>query len=633
MKRVAALWLPNWSIDRILRAEPALAPWPEQAMAEPDLTDLRTVARAEKVLQCDAPRNSGWRPGARWAREEIARQVAELPRHQRPSMRLLGRSSEAAAAPFQPVTQRRSNSNDPHASPPNIAIALSAGDTAPRAGGTDGVALVTAHKVAARIEVAAASPAASALGIGSGMALTQARALVPHLVVRDADPEGDAADLHRLALLLAARWMPTVMPSDADGLFLDLTGVAHLHGGERRMAERLVRLLSRRTVAARIGVADTAGAAWALARYSGQAVTVCPPGDHAEALAPLPAQALRLPDLTLALLKRLGIATIGDVAALPRAPFARRFGVGAARRLDQALGHAAEPFDPVIPPPSIHVAQDFAEPIATAEAIEHWLGELVPCLTEALARAGQGARVLLLVAERVDGRPQCIRVGFARPNRDPAHILRLLRRRIEAIDPGYGIDALRLHVRRAEPLAPQPCDERLEERPPDLGPLIDMLANRALRVWRDMPVESDVPERSVARRAPLDPSKQRASSWRDDDVRQLDARAPDHPWHPSRPRPARLLHRPERLDHVLAELPDQPPRRFTWRGSVHVVVCADGPERITGEWWKRGSEREAVRDYFRVEVEDGRRFWLFRRGDGERGETGDLSWYLHGRFG
>ncbi len=634
MKRVAALWLANWSIDRIVRAEPALALRPKPTIAEQISTDALATAWPKNMLQCDAPRNSGWRPGARWAREEIARQVAALPHHQQPPMRSLGRSSEAAAVPFQPATGRiRPGYGDPHASLSNIATAPAIVEPACLAGGADGIALVTTHKVAARIEVAAASPAAVALGVGVGMALSQARALVPHLVVRDADPQGDASDLHRLALLLAARWTPVVMLSDADGLFLDLSGVAHLYGGERRMAERLVRLLSRRGVMARIAVADTTGAAWALARYAGQTVTVCLPGGHAQALASLPAKGLRLPDATLALFKRLGIATIGDVAALPRAPLARRFGMETARRLDQALGHAAEPLDPVIPPPSIHVAQDFAEPIATAEAIEYWLGTLVPLLAEALAQAGQGARVLLLVAERVDGRPQCIRVGFARPNRDPAHIVRLLRRRIETIDPGYGIDTLRLHVRHAGPLAPQPCDERLEDSPPDLGPLIDMLINRSLSVWRDTPVESDVPERSVAQCAPLDPPGQRAASQQDDDVRRLDVRPPDHPWHPSRPRPARLLRLPERLDHVIAELPDHPPRRFTWRGRVHIVVRADGPERIVGEWWKRVGERDAVRDYFQVEVEDGRRFWLFRRGDGERSKTGDLSWYLHGRFG
>jgi protein ImuB len=619
MRRVAALWLPNWSIDRIFRDEPALALRPEQTAAEPDLSDLRAAAQGEKVLQCDAPRNSGWRPGARWAREDVKKQIAKLPHHQKPPMRLLGRSSEASDPPFKAL-QRRSHAPLPARSAQS-----------PASIGND-IALVTTRKTAAKVEIAAASPAAQALGIVAGMALTQARAQVPHLVVRDADPQGDAAELRQLAVFLATRWTPTVSLSDADGLFLDLTGVAHLHGGERRMAEALVRLLSRRKIQTRIAVADTAGAAWALARH-GDRVHICAPRRHGEALGPLPAAVLRLPDQTLSLFRRLGIATVADVVALPRAPFTRRFGIEAATRLDQALGHAAEPLDPVVPPRSIHIAQSFAEPIATAEAIDHWLGILVPRLTEALARAGVGARILLLVADRLDGRPQVIRLGFARASRDTAHILRLIRRRIETIDPGYGIDALHLRVRLFEQLDSQPYDEGLEERAADLGPLIDMLVNRSLQVWRDMPVESDVPERSVRRCSPLPPIARCDAPLKANDVRWLDRRSTDDPWHPSRPRPARLLRHPERLDHVIAELPDQPPLRFTWRGRSLRVVRADGPERITGEWWKRTGEREAIRDYFRVEVEDGRRFWLFRRGDGERAETGDLSWYLHGRFG
>lgn len=597
-----------------MHAEPTLTPQLETARIAPDIADLRAAAESEKVLQCDAPRNTGWRPGARWAWEETAKQVAALPHHQRPPMRLLGRSSEASAPPFQ--SKFRAVRHDSHS--------LDA---------IGGIAIVTTHKVGSKVEIAAASPAARALGVTPGMALTQARAMVPQLVIRDADPDGDAADMHQLAIHLASRWTPTVARSDADGLFLDLTGVSHLHGGERRMAARLVRLLARRGFAARVAVADTTGAAWALARYSGQAISICPPGDHATMLPALPAQALRLADTTLALFRRLGIETIGDVVALPRAPFARRFGMDTARRLDQALGRVAEPLIPILPPQSVHIAQRFAEPLGSAESIEHWFDQLVPRLSEALVRAGQGVRSLLLIADRVDGQPQVIRLGFARPNRDPAHILRLLKRRIETIEPGFGIDALRLHVFRAEPLAPQPYDERLEQKSADLGVMIDMMTNRALPVWRTVPVESDVPERSIAHAPPLDPPRRNNAALREHDVRRLNERTPDHPWHPSRPRPARLLHRPERLDHVIAELPDQPPRRFAWRGRNHVVMRADGPERIAGEWWRRDSEREAIRDYFRVEVEGGQRFWLFRRGDGERGATGDLSWYLHGRFG
>ncbi len=583
--------------------------------------------------------------------------------------------------------------------------------------------LVTVQRSANRVEIAAASPAAAALGIAPGMALTQARASVPSLDVRDADPAGDHADLTRLAEALARRWSPHVAITDADGLMLDLTGVAHLHGGEERMARQLVRLLARLGFGARIAIADTVGAAWALARYGdalirdhlspvppspracpgvhrasgaeqeahavwlgsrwtpGQArgdasygardalnspvrpelvegrprlsngrtpfdklrangsyacISIIPPATHRTALAPLPVAALRLDGDALELLERFGIATIGELLAMPRAPLVRRFGAAIVRRLDQATGALAEPLIPIVPDQPISVERRFAEPIATAEAITHWLEGLTRDLATELARAGLGARALLFVAGRVDHQAQGLRIGFARATRDARHIQRLIARRIEEIDPGYGIEALTLHVRRAEPLGAQALGAALaEDSTPDLAPLVDALANRIghARLWRHRPVESDVPERAVAAIPPLDPPADDALRLKLDDVRQLDQRPADHPWHPRWPRPARLLARPEPLDHVVAELPDQPPRRFTWRGERHQVVRGDGPERITGEWWRRGAERDAVRDYFRVEDEEGRRFWLFRRGDGVQPETGDLSWFIHGTFG
>ncbi len=499
----------------------------------------------------------------------------------------------------------------------------------------DAVPLVTAARQGGRVAIAAASPAAQALGLRPGMALTQARAQVPELQVRDADPAGDRADLRRLAMLLARRWTPVVDLSDRDGLLLDLTGVAHLHGGEARMALRLVRLLARHGVHACMGVADTAGAAWALARHGRGAVRICPPGAQIEALDPLPVTLLRLPENAIELLARLGVTTVGQLRALPRGQLARRFSDAVLARLDQALGTRAEPLDPVVPPERIQVDQRFAEPIATAEAIAHWLGELVPRLVAALREGGLGARQVELVLDRVDGVPQRVRIGLARASRDGAHLLRLLGRRIETVEPGYGIDAMALHVRRAEPLGAETLGAALvEETPPDLGPLVDRIVNRigAQRMWRVAPVESDVPERSMACTAPLDTAVAAEPTLREDDVRRLDGRGTDHPWHARWPRPVRVLRRPERLDHVMAELPDQPPRRFTWRGVPHVVVHADGPERIAGEWWRRPAERDAVRDYFRVEDEHGHRFWLYRSGDGLRGETGDLSWWLQGMF-
>ena len=497
--------------------------------------------------------------------------------------------------------------------------------------------LVTVRKVGSRVEVAAANAAARALGLGPGTALTMARAQVPGLEVREADPAGDAADLAALAELLARRWAPSVAISGADGLFVDLTGVAHLHGGEARFCRRLLRLLARHGVAARVAVADTAGAAWAIARFGpSEPAQVLPAGAQAQALAALPVAALRLEPAALELLARLGVDSIGQLTAMPRAPLVRRFGRLIADRIDQAVGRAPEPFEPVVPPSRVVVEQRFAEPIATPEAIEHWLRELMRRLAVELAKAGQGARCVELLAARVDGVAQRLRLGFARPTRDAGHMLRLTLRRIEEIEPGYGIDAIALRVRRADPLGAETLSPALAEAAQaDLAPLIDALANRigADRLWRTAPVESDVPERSWTRTAALDPPRGAARALRADDVRRLDATTPDHPWHPRWPRPVWLLRRPERLDHVLAELPDQPPRRFSWRGTTHRVVRAEGPERVAGEWWRRSPERQAVRDYFRVEDEAGQRFWLFRRGDGMRRETGDLSWFLHGLGG
>lgn len=631
-----------------MRAEPSLAPLAESGITEPDLAALRQKAASEKRLQCDAPKNSGWRPGARWARtnaaapkggtrRDVEMQIAALPLHQRPPMRMLGRASEPADHPFRamPPDEAGASSRDQDRDRSSFHRTAGPGIDWAKQGArpSEELILVTSHKVGARVEVAAASPAARAQGIAPGMALTQVRASFPHAVVRDADAEGDAADLDRLALLLARRWTPGVAKSDPDALFLDLHGVAHLYGGEERFARRLLRLLGRAGISARVAVADTAGAAWALARFAGALVSICPARAQAGAIADLPVAALRLDEPVLALFRRLGIANVADVAALPRGPLARRFGATTALRLDQALGLAAEPLRLVVPVDAIEVVQRFAEPIASAEAIDHWLARLVPRMTAELTAAGQGARAILLIAERVDGRPQRLGIGLARASRDSAHILRLVRRRIEEIEPGFGIDALRFRVRRSEPLAPQPFDEALGQGPADLGALIDLLATRAVPVWRARPVESDVPERSVAHTAPLDDPPSARTREKPDDVRLLDKRAADHPWQGDRPRPARLLHPPERLEHVVAELPDQPPRRFTWRGRRHVVMRADGPERITGEWWRRSAERDAVRDYFQVEDEVGQRFWLFRRGDGERSATGDLSWYMHGRFG
>jgi protein ImuB len=475
-------------------------------------------------------------------------------------------------------------------------------------------ALVTYARTGNRDLIAAACPDARALGIFPGMTLAKARVLVRGLDVRPADTAGDAAWLKRLGLFAARRWTPRAAVSGADGLWLDLTGVAHLFGGEAQMCRRILAFCRRLGFTARIAVAGSLGAAHALARFGGRPLLLCPERGEADLLAPMPLAALRLEEEALSAARRLGLERIGELIFMPRAPLQRRFGETLLLRLDQALGVAPEPFEPIVPEEAPSVLLRFLEPIATAEAIAEASGEAVRRLVPLLSEAGLGVRRLVLICERVDTDVQAVFVSLARATRDGAHLHKLLCATIETIEPGFGIERLRLVATRVEPLAAQPVDGELAGARPagDLAMLVDRLAARlgARRIYRLGAVESDLPERSVRAVGPL----QKPESW------------------PQWPRPVRLLHPPELVEHVIAPLPDGAPARFRWRGRPYKVAAADGPERVYGEWWRGEAERAAIRDYFQVEDETGARFWLFRKGDGEDKATGDLSWHLHGVF-
>lgn len=474
-------------------------------------------------------------------------------------------------------------------------------------------ALVTVCRDGNRNVLAAVSPAARVFGLEPGMPLTKARILVPGLDAREAGPGGDAAWLARLGAFAARRWTPRAAVSDPDSLWLDLTGVAHLFGGEQRMCERILAFCRRLGFAARIAVAGTPGAAHALAHFGADILILCPSGCEADALAAMPLAALRLDEDALNATRRLGVERIGEIIAMPRAPLQRRFGIELLNRLDQALGRVPEAFDPIVPenPPSILLR--FLEPISTPEAIEEASAEVVRRLVPALEAASLGVRRLILLCERVDGRIEQAGIGTSRATRDGRHLRRLLCARIEKIDPGFGIEAMHLVAVRVEPLSPQRVEGKLGgEEAPDLAPLIDRLTNRlgARRLCRMSALESDLPERSVHRLGPLD----EVSGW------------------PVWPRPVRLLYPPEPVEQVMSILPDGPPRRFRWRGRTYTVRAGDGPERIYEEWWKGAGKAEAARDYFQVEDVEGKRFWLFRKGDPGMPDSRDMSWYLHGVF-
>jgi protein ImuB len=646
MPRVASLYLPNLPTDRLRRIDSAAWPdgstsaaagrlksgevaarraagdaaWipaarlPENSKERAKLVALRErMARQSKegepgarIEDCSCPRGGGWRPGASWSRREaLQAEIDTLPTHQRPLIQELGRRTEPAKMPFRTRTRQVTGESGGPALKSSQFPAF-AGEQAP---------LVTVHRVGNRMEVAAACPAAKALGLHPAMPVTQARIIVPGLDLREAQPEADHALLTRLGLFAARRWTPKAALCGASGLWLDLGGVTHLFGGERRMCERILRFCARLGLAARIAVAGTPGAAHALARHGSDPITLCPPSCEGKAIASLPLAALRIEEDVLSAARRLGIEQVGDLIAMPRGPLNRRFGKTLLIRLDQALGRVPEPFDPIVPQDPPCATLRLAEPIATAEAIDQVLDDLMISFVGALEKQGLAAKRTMLVCFRVDGEEQRLGIGTARATRDGKHLLRLLRMKIERIEPGFGIEAMQLVAERWEPLAPQPVESALGggDPEPDLVPLIDRLASRlgTRRLFRSSAVESDVPERSIRRVSPLAAT----ASW------------------PEWPRPVRLLSPPERVDKVMAELPDQAPVRFFWRGQVHKVRRADGPERIYGEWWKHNAEAHSVRDYFRVESEEGARFWLYRRGDGLDTRTGDLSWWMQGMFG
>jgi protein ImuB len=528
-------------------------------------------------------------------RAEVEAQIAALPQHARPPARELGRRSEAAQHPFKGQSKAIAQVSTPFMEVAHAPLALFG-------------------KVGRREEIVAACEGAQALGIDVGMAATHARALVSDLDLRPAEPEADASLLDRLALFAIRRWSPIAAVSQPDGLWIDLTGCEHLHGGEYQFCRRLLAFCRRAGLTVRVAVADTAGAAHAIARFGGDDLACVEPGSTTAAVSPLPIAALRLAPTALSAARRFGFERVADLLPVARGPLARRLGLPAITRLDQALGATAEPITPREDPAIPMVERRLMEPIGTAEAIEQVMADLLRDLSDLLQARGLGVRSLRLTGLRVDGIEQVVGIGTSRPTREVSHLLRLLRLRTERIDPGLGIEQFRLAAPHTETLDAVDLGAVLagDTLVRDPARLVDVVAGRigSGSVFRIAPVESHVPERAVIRTNPVD----LPGDW------------------PRWQRPVRLFARPEPLWGVIALLPDQPPRRFEWRGTSHRVVAGDGPERIHGEWWRRDAEVWAVRDYYRVEDEHGGRFWLFRRGDGMDDDTGDLSWWIHGIF-
>ena len=499
-------------------------------------------------------------------------------------------------------------------------------------------------------------PALQALGIAPGQRATDVMALHPGLAVAHADPAAEAAALARLAAWMR-RWSPLTRTDGVDGVALDATGCAHLFGGETAMLRGMGERLASLGVTARLAIAPNHAAAHALARYgTTDAPTIVDDTAVRDAVAPLPVEALRIDPSSVAVLRRLGLKTIGQLAALPRPALKKRFGTARRRdprddtwddylgrsldrsadvlvRLDEALGRVAVPLDPTREREPPRIARGLTEAVMETDTVLASTRPLLEELGALLEARGEGMRALRLEAFRTDGGRSETVLHLSRPTRDADHLMRLLVDRLEGWRAEFGYDALAVEAIVTERVVPAQDDAEITADGPDPHALVDRLRARLGRdaVLRAVPRESHWPERAEAWLPAGETSlgrmgrmKELILSGADGPVQWSDAGAP------APPRPDRLLDPPEPVS-VIHAVPDGPPARFTWRRVTHDVDRASGPERIAPEWWRERSTARA-RDYWRVETHEGRRLWFFREGFEDDEREAPPRWFVHGLF-
>ena len=472
------------------------------------------------------------------------------------------------------------------------------------------VPFVFADQVRNRMVITAANNLAEIQGVSKGMAAADAKAIVPGLEVID-EIHGQETKLLNALGEWCIRYSPQVAVDLPDGLMLDISGCAHLWGGEREYLKEIVTRLISKGYDVRAALTDTAGASWAVARY-GKIKPIIEPGGQADALLSLPPAALRLDPVILDRFKKLGFYTIKSFIGTGRSALRRRFGQDFLLRLDQALGNEEEHLQLLQPLEPYAERLPCLEPIRTRTGIEIAIQTLLEALVRRLVAEGKGIRNAVLKCYRVDGEIIQIPIGTNLPSNQLTHLFRLFELKIELIKPKLGIELFTLEALKVEDTAP---DQELLWSPEGCGiedtalaELLDKLSNKigADKIHRYLPQERYWPEHSLKLASSL--TEKVTASWRKDKLR-----------------PSLLLARPEKIE-VTSLLPDNPPMLFIYQGKRHIIVKADDAERIEREWW--GNEG-VHRDYYVVEDEQGRRYWVFRSGH-YADETS--TWYLHGFF-
>ncbi|MEM1362650.1 MAG: DNA polymerase Y family protein [Pseudomonadota bacterium] len=438
--------------------------------------------------------------------------------------------------------------------------------------------------------------AAERAGLSRGMSFSDARAFCPALISAPARPDLDARFLTALRRW-ALRYCPWVGREGRDGLVLDVTGATHLWGGSEAMLADMRQRAARAGLALQLGYAATRGAAWAFAHYGAEAPE--------QRLEDLPVDALRLDPDTVTGLQRLGLRQIGDLNRTARGPLARRFGADLLTRLDQALGALPEPVTPETEPPHFGLRMTLPEPIGLLQDVMGIADRLLGPLCDKLKTHGRGARQISLTLRRVDQANQEVELRLATAMRDPTRILPLFERGLSEVDAGFGIDQVRIEATLTEPLPVQQIgSEALRRSPDQLNDLITRIGTRIglENVQRFLPADSHIPERSFT-------------------IAAAAFSAPEGPWVRLRPRPPRLFP-PE----PIAGTGPRPPQRFRWRRMSLTTARATGPERITPEWWLEDDNwRSGLRDYWKLDTNQGRRLWLFYTPE-------KPGWFVQGEF-
>lgn len=474
-----------------------------------------------------------------------------------------------------------------------------------------GKPFVVKTAVQGRQLVMASSMEAVTRGIHPGMVLADARAIHPSLEVLDEKPELIAKLLTKLASW-CIRFSPVVAADYPGGLLIDASGCAHLWGGEEAYVRMIKSRLEQRGYRVRLAMADTVGAAWAVAHFEARDLCIIvAPHQQRAAIQGLPPESLRLESDTVALLHKLGLRQVQDFLHLPVSSLRRRFGLPLLKRINQALGREEEILLPVEPPVCWQERLSSFEPIRTATGIAIALETVLGKITAALAREGKGLRKAIFKSYCIDGRVETLVIGTNRASHQATHLFRLFEPGLGRIRPELGIELFVLEAPVVEELQIQ--QEKIWEAPAGLhqqglAELLDRITARIGQgaIHRYLPDEHYWPERSVKEASSL--TDQAPGSW------------PVHP-----PRPLQVLPAPQQIE-VMAPVPDYPPMLFRYQNQLHKIVKADGPERIEQEWWIQDGQH---RDYYCVEDEAGLRYWLFRLGHyADR----RYQWFIHGFF-